>query len=527
MNSIRKHGSGIGIPSFDDDIDADFTEVSSSEVSHPERPVPGETTIKSAGVSGVDSERKVGAQDSPRDDSTDNIDNGMPSSSNPTKNNETEEAPSAKPETEQNNNIGCQSPAGQGESDETTNISGRVDHIDDAGLVITTPKDDVDEKPAGIDEEPFNAPHISPTRKGGGGFGQPLFGAGDNMDGTLEVAGPRKGGKHPYQSELDNHLKKGIDNEFKSPSLLIGIRKIYLWGQVFIAAFLGFYTITQTTNFIVQLKDSPVFVKYPLYVAIGIFAFILSYFIYKIIRSWFAMRKNPQISADLLSALSTRHALQNNYYSMANEACNELYKILNSIKEDEYKESLKSMRFREDEIKELLESRKILCKLHKDRMAGMAHEASPEWIKRFAVIYQEKLDSFAKERIKHYSIRGAVGATISRIPTMDRFIVLYSMFALVIDLLKIYNIRPSKLNATILLSKVVINTFLAGYSQAGAEALAEGACWIGASLTSIDPIVGKILGLGIKFSAEATAHGILIYRVGITAQKMLSPIAKK
>lgn len=110
---------------------------------------------------------------------------------------------------------------------------------------------------------------------------------------------------------------------------------------------------------------------------------------------------------------------------------------------------------------------------------------------------------------------------------MDRFIVLYSMFALVIDLLKIYNIRPSKLNATILLSKVVINTFLAGYSQAGAEALAEGACWIGASLTSIDPIVGKILGLGIKFSAEATAHGILIYRVGITAQKMLSPIAKK
>ena len=194
MNSIRKHGSGIGIPSFDDDIDADFTEVSSSEVSHPERPVPGETTIKSAGVSGVDSERKVGAQDSPRDDSTDNIDNGMPSSSNPTKNNETEEAPSAKPETEQNNNIGCQSPAGQGESDETTNISGRVDHIDDAGLVITTPKDDVDEKPAGIDEEPFNAPHISPTRKGGGGFGQPLFGAGDNMDGTLEVAGPRKGG---------------------------------------------------------------------------------------------------------------------------------------------------------------------------------------------------------------------------------------------------------------------------------------------------------------------------------------------
>ena len=524
MNSIRKHGSGIGIPSFDDDIDADFTEGSSSEVSHPGRAVPSETIIESAGVSGVDSERNVGAQDSPRDDSTDNIDKSMPSSSNPIKNNEAEEAPSAKPETEQNINIDCQSPVGQGESDETTNISGK--HIDDARLGITTPKDDVDEKPAVTDEEPFNAPHISPTRRGGGGFGQPPFLPDDSKDGALEVVVPRKGGKYRYQKP-DNHLKKGVDSEFKSPSLLIGIRKIYLWGLVFIAAFLGFYTITQTTNFIVQLKDSPVFVKYPLYVAIGIFAFVLSYFIYKIIRSWFAMRKNPQISADLLSALSTRHALQNNYYSMANEACNELYKILNSIKVDEYNESLKSMRFREDEINELLESRKTLCKLHEDRMAKVAHEASPEWIKRFADTYQEKLDNFAKERIKHYSIRGAVGATISRIPTMDRFIVLYSMFALVIDLLKIYNIRPSKLNATILLSKVVINTFLAGYSQAGAEALAEGACWIGASLTSIDPIVGKILGLGIKFSAEATAHGILIYRVGITAQKMLSPIAKK
>lgn len=527
MNSIRKHGSGIGIPSFDDDIDADFPEVSSSEVLPPVRAVPGETIITSAGVSGVDSERNVGSQDSPRDGSTDNIDKSMPSSSNPMENNEAEEAPSAKPETEQNNNIDCQSPVGQGESDETVNISGRVEHIDDAGSGITTQKDHVDEKPAGTDEEPFNAPHISPTRKGGGGFGQPPFLPDDKMDDAPEEVVPRVGKKYPYQIKHDNHLKKGIDNEFKSPSLLIGIRKIYLWGLVFIAAFLGFYTITQTTNFIVQLKDSPVFVKYPLYVAIGVFAFILSYFIYKIIRSWFAMRKNPQISADLLSALSTRHALQNNYYSMADEACNELYKILNSIKENEYNESLKSMRFREDEIKELSESRKTLCRLHEDRMAGVAHEASPEWIKLFADTYQEKLDNFAKERIKHHSIRGAVGATISRIPTMDRFIVLYSMFALVIDLLKIYNIRPSKLNATILLSKVVINTFLAGYSQAGAEALAEGACWIGASLTSIDPIVGKILGLGIKFSAEATAHGILIYRVGITAQKMLSPIAKK
>ena len=47
------------------------------------------------------------------------------------------------------------------------------------------------------------------------------------------------------------------------------------------------------------------------------------------------------------------------------------------------------------------------------------------------------------------------------------------MFGLVKDLLGIYNIRPSRINTAILLSKVIIITFCAGYVHEGAKAFGK------------------------------------------------------
>jgi hypothetical protein len=100
------------------------------------------------------------------------------------------------------------------------------------------------------------------------------------------------------------------------------------------------------------------------------------------------------------------------------------------------------------------------------------------------------------------------------------------MFGLVKDLLAIYNIRPSRLNTSILLSKVIVNTFCSGYVQEGAEAFGEG---INKALEAFKvtfsslPIVKELTSR----SVEATAHGFLIYRVGGAAQKMLVPVVRK
>ena len=163
-------------------------------------------------------------------------------------------------------------------------------------------------------------------------------------------------------------------------------------------------------------------------------------------------------------------------------------------------------------------------------MAGRGRESSPEWIDAFAETYQTKLDYFASERIKYYSYHGGIAATISHIPAMDRFIVLSAMFGLVKELLEIYNIRPSRINTSILLSKIIINTFCAGYVQEGAEAYGEGVNKalevFRVSFTSI-PIVKDFMQASISLGVEATAHAFLINRVGVAAQKMLYPIVKK
>jgi len=118
---------------------------------------------------------------------------------------------------------------------------------------------------------------------------------------------------------------------------------------------------------------------------------------------------------------------------------------------------------------------------------------------------------------------------------MDRVIVLSSMFGMVKDLLTIYNVTPSKVNTAILLSKVIINTFCAGYVQEGAE---KYAAIISKSIKDFknfipqtgDPTIDILINAGttvVSRGAEFAVHAYLIERVGYAAQKMLVPIVKE
>ncbi len=379
--------------------------------------------------------------------------------------------------------------------------------------------------------QPSRTPNV--TREGGGGFGLPE----DQIvqkDANTKIFGVDENGEYPFQTKKKKLKNETIEKEYEAIALkstfLTGLQKIYLSGLVFLAAFLSFYIITQTTNFIVQLKDCPPLFKYPLYVAICFLAVVILFFIYKLVRSWLTLKQSPQISLGTLATLSNRRDLQLKCYKKTDEACNDLYDVIHGINEEEYNKSLKSMHFTEDEIRELSDSRKMLCKRHEARKAEKGRESSNEWIDSFAKIYQAKLDYLANERIKFYSYHGGIAATISHVPTMDRFIVLSAMFGLVKDLLEIYNIRPSRINTSILLSKVIINTFCAGYVQEGAEAYSD---VVNKALEAFKitfksiPIVKDFFQESVTLGIEATAHAFIINRVGVAAQKMLVPIVKE
>ena len=366
------------------------------------------------------------------------------------------------------------------------------------------------------------------TREGGGGYGIP-----DKYeDDSDEIIPLTEDEKPPYIKTILEKKAVAVEREYGAitlqKSFLTNLQKIYLSCLVFLAALLGFYTITQTINFIVQLKDWPGLAKYPLYVSIGVFASVIIYFIYKLLSSWFALKQSPQISLDMLSTLSKRSDLQYKCKKQIEEACDDLYAILNDINKDEYNKILRSIHISEKDIIELSDSRQELRNSYEAYQGRRGLESSNEWLESFKG-YQTKLDNIAEKRIKYFSYRGGITATISHIPSMDRFIVLSAMFGLVKDLLGIYNIRPSRINATILLSKVIINTFCAGYVQEGAESFSEGVKKaleaFKITFTSI-PIIKDIIGTSVTLGTEAIAHAFLIHRVGVAAQKMLMPIIK-
>ena len=239
------------------------------------------------------------------------------------------------------------------------------------------------------------------------------------------------------------------------------------------------------------------------------------------------MKRSPQVSLGMLSALAKRRELREKCHQKTKEACDELYAIINDIKEkkDEYEKTLKTMHFSEETICYLFDSINDLCNRHLEHKKGGGREASSEWIARFTEKYQTTLDALANERIKFYSYRGGVAAMVSRIPAIDRFIVLSAMFSLVKDLLAIYNVKPSRTNTVILFSKVIIKTFCAGYIQEGAEKFGDGfkkAFAVSGIAFANIPFLKGITSL----SVEAVAHGFLIYRIGKTAQKMLQPVLR-
>ena len=367
-------------------------------------------------------------------------------------------------------------------------------------------------------------------REGGRGFGMPGF---DGEETSGERVLSKVNGKFPYQCKAERRLEQEAEQEYEESLQLDGLwrtfRRMYMVVVLFVSAVLGFYTITQTATFLVQLKDLPELVRYPLYVAVGAFATVILAVVCLLLRSLFRLQRSPQVALGMLSTLEGRRRLQRLGQRKVGEACEELYGILRSVQEKEYGASLRRMGVSAERIEELSAVRGELCRRQERRRGGQECESSLEWLELFAERYQVRLDEVARERIRHYSYQGGIAAAISHVPTMDRFIVLSAMFALVRELLVLYHVRPSRANTALLLGKVVSNTFFAGYVQEGAEMSGEG---VQRALEAFRvsfcelPLVREVLQAGVSRVAEATAQGFLIQRVGLAAQRMLLPVVR-
>ena len=297
-------------------------------------------------------------------------------------------------------------------------------------------------------------------------------------------------------------------------------RRIYMYTLLLVASFLGVFIINQTVSFVSRLSTLPLLVSIPLGMAMVAFLGIIIFFMCKVLRSFFRLKQSPQVSLMPISPVEGRRRMQELCGQRNKEARNLLYKTLKEIDSKAYADALTELNISSDSIRNLARVRRELCDSHEHN-----RKSSREWLSDFKQ-YQGMVDGIAEERIASHSNKCAIAATASRIPTMDRFIVLSSMFAMCKDLLVIYNLKPSRFNIAILMAKIIINTFCAGYVQGvteeagnlagkGVEGLVKAVPWVGDAISKISAL-----------SAEFVAYELLMHHLGKATQKMLQPLAE-
>lgn len=321
-------------------------------------------------------------------------------------------------------------------------------------------------------------------------------------------------------------------------------RRIYMYTLLLVASFLGVFTINQTVSFVSRLSALPLLVSIPLGIAMVAFLGIIIYFMCKVLRAFFKLKQSPQVSLMPISPVEGRRRMQELCGQRNKEARNLLYKTLKEIDSKAYADALEEIDISSDSIRNLARVRRELCDSHERNRTS-----SQEWLRDFKQ-YQAMVDGIAEERIKSHSYKCAIAATASRIPAMDRFIVLSSMFAMCKDLLVIYNLKPSRFNIAILMARIIINTFCAGYVQNVAEeagklmekavdktavaistAIGGAVGSLGGPLgtatgASVGAAIGAVIGKSGGLATEFTAYVLLMKRLGKATQKMLQPLAE-
>ena len=148
---------------------------------------------------------------------------------------------------------------------------------------------------------------------------------------------------------------------------------------------------------------------------------------------------------------------------------------------------------------------------------------SDDWIAQFKDQILRPLDEAAEGKIRQVSKSIGIQTAISPYPLVDACVVIYSSFNMLTQLCRIYNLRLDALTLLRLAGRAFTQAFIAGsLEQLPVED------WLTDTVNSAllplgrikIPYVGSLLAPGI----QGVANGVMISRLGRSAQRMLRPI---
>ena len=266
--------------------------------------------------------------------------------------------------------------------------------------------------------------------------------------------------------------------------------------------------------------------------AAAAFALVLAALIVRLGWALMRLRRSPAVNLASLRSLSERRQWQRLAVHHADRARGELRRHL----EEQQREYPSRAAPRHLNLLNQ-DERTRLTAARRDLLAESQTLSASEWLEAFNGRFQSILDAAARRRIRAYAVKVFVGTGASRFPLLDQAIVLYACMALLRELLALYGLRPTAVQAALLLARSVVATYLSGVLQDVADDAADAAATAADGLAADAPLqdvvaeVGRWAGLAAGAAgalagraAEGAVNGALVWRLGIRAVQQIQPV---
>ena len=347
-------------------------------------------------------------------------------------------------------------------------------------------------------------------RKGDSGFGHPHDRSDEKFVKNVEV---KPYPQEEQEAEFDFSKKESFASSFSLPNVLSKYLRLILF---FVAAIMAFFLVTQTAEFLANLRKVSLVEQIVLSLPLILFGAVIVYVVCKLICLVIRLKISPQVQFKALQELEERYKLRELSLKANRDAVDRLTVYLrNEFTVNE--KLLKSFGASSDVIARLKKSRNNLISPEK-----IASTTSVDWLRDFKCEIQDVLDGIANKRIMKYSANVAIMTGASPFAIIDRLIMLSSSLAMLKEILEIYSLKPSWDKSLAIMAQFIVNTYCAGIIDGIAENATEQVEKFAENMLNcqIPNLAKSVVG---KLAAGAIQGGML-YRLGNSAIKVLHPI---
>jgi uncharacterized membrane protein YcjF (UPF0283 family) len=276
---------------------------------------------------------------------------------------------------------------------------------------------------------------------------------------------------------------------------------------------LGLVLVAQTAAFYQTWQGLPLWGQWVTGLLFALCAVVVLYFMARLCWNFASLRRNRQVRLGTLQALQQRKQLQALAEQASQAAVKELRHYLSQYPEEA--KVARQLGLSAAQYNGIKQGRRRVLETADTLPAG-------QWLSDFRQQFCVPLDKLAQQRVEAYARRAAIATAASPNPLMDQVIVVYVATAMMGDLLKLYQLRPSYGQSAVLLSQAIAQAYLAGVAEQATE---SGVDHLGDTLAQWwEPAGGTLMkGLSAR-TAEGGLHWLLVRRLGKAAIRLLQPI---